>query len=109
MRLAGGGIQGVVQVSHKYLEQVWKCLHVGVLDDLKSSGFCLQTSEIVWKRLIQTFQIFGKILMISMSQGACMWGTKNLLPKQYRGPYYHFSPMNPVDGCAEDKTAGSST
>ena len=59
----GGGIQGVIQVSHKYLEHVWKCLHVGVLDDLKSSGSCLKSSEIVWICLIQTFQIFGKILM----------------------------------------------
>ena len=63
LRLAVGGIRGIRQVSDKHLNEVCKRLQTGYLDDLKSSESRLKTSAIVWKRLIQTFQIFGKILM----------------------------------------------
>ena len=63
LRLPGEGIRDVREVSHKHLNKVWKCLQTRYLDDLKSSESRLKTSAIVWKRLIQTFQIFGKILM----------------------------------------------
>ena len=63
LRLPGEGIRDVTEVSHQLLNEVWKCLQTGYLDDLKTSESRLKTSAIVWKRLIQTFQIFGKILM----------------------------------------------
>ena len=64
LRLPGEGIRDVTEVSHQLLNEVWKCLQTGYLDDLKTSESRLKTSAIVWKRLIQTFQIFGKILML---------------------------------------------
>ena len=63
LRLPGESIRDVTEVSHQLLNEVWKCLQTGYLDDLKTSESRLKTSAIVWKRLIQTFQIFGKILM----------------------------------------------
>ena len=68
LRLPGEGIRDVTEVSHQLLNEVWKCLQTGYLDDLKTSESRLKTSAIVWKRLIQTFQIFGKILMPFITQ-----------------------------------------
>ena len=47
LRLPGEGIRDVREVSHKHLNEVWKCLQTGYLDDLKSSEIRLKTSAII--------------------------------------------------------------